>query len=198
MTTNQMATVTIRDVAWKLARDANRRPATRKPAECGSLPESEGRVLLLINAFSGTADKPRQLEGRLKLAKLDFLVRYPKYLARVLVDRNVSAKAVESVAPEPTPLEDKMIRYRYGPWDPSYYAVLGSLIGRGLVEPIPFKHGIGYRVTNRGRDLATAILEDETWDAVNRRRVRPSWQPARTFEPPQACTRRRTGLLPRG
>ncbi len=136
-----------------------------------SLPESEGRVLLLINAFSGTADKPRQLEGRLKLAKLDFLVRYPKYLARVLVDRNVSAKAVESVAPEPTPLEDKMIRYRYGPWDPSYYAVLGSLIGRGLVEPIPFKHGIGYRVTNRGRDLATAILEDETWDAVNRRAV---------------------------
>lgn len=136
-----------------------------------SLPESEGRVLLLVNAFSGTVDNPRSLEGRLKLAKLDFLVRYPRYLARVLSDRNVPAKAVESVAPEATPLQDKMIRYRYGPWDPSYYAVLGSLIGRGLVEPIPFKHGIGYRVTDRGRVVVGGILEDETWESVNRRAV---------------------------
>lgn len=136
-----------------------------------SLPEAEGRVLLLIKEFSGTPENPKQLEGRVKLAKLDFLVRYPRYLARVLADRNVAAKVVESVTPEPTPLQDKMIRYRYGPWDPSYYAVLGSLIGRGLVDPIPFKHGIGYRVTGRGRDLITAILEDETWGAVNHRAV---------------------------
>ncbi len=136
-----------------------------------SLPESEGRVLLLINAFSGKVEKPRQLEGRLKLAKLDFLVRYPKYLARVLANRNVSAKIVASVVLEPTPLQDKMIRYRYGPRDPSYYAVLGSLIGRGLVEPIPFKHGIGYRVTDRGRGLVGSILDDETWEAVNHRAI---------------------------
>lgn len=134
-----------------------------------ALPEAEGRVLLLVNAFSGTVDKPRLLEGRLKLAKLDFLVRYPRYLARVLSKRNAPAKVVESITPDATPLQDKMIRYRYGPWDPSYYAVLGSLIGRGLVEPIPFRHGIGYRVTDRGRELVGAILEDETWESVNHR-----------------------------
>jgi len=134
-----------------------------------SLPESEGRVLLLINAFSGTAEKPRLLEGRLKLAKLDFLVRYPKYLRRVLQDRNVSEKVLATVDEELAPLQDRMIRYRYDPWDPSYYAVLGGLIGRGLIESIPFKHGIGYRATDRGRQLAAGLVEDDTWASVHRR-----------------------------
>lgn len=144
---------------------------TDRLARFRALPEAEGRVLLLINAFSGTVDKPRVLEGRVKLAKLDFLVRYPKYLVRVLQDRGVSENVISSVEAEPTPLEDRMIRYRYGPWDPSYFAVLGSLIGRGLVDPIPFKNGIGYRVTDRGRALADALFEDDTWSAVHQRTV---------------------------
>lgn len=142
---------------------------TDRLARFRSVPESEGRVLLLIDAFSGTADKPRVLEGRLKLAKLDFLVRYPKYLRRVLRDRNVSEKVLATVDEEPAPLQDRMIRYRYGPWDPSYFAVLGGLIGRGLIEPIPFKNGIGYRVTDRGRQLAAGLVEDDSWESVRRR-----------------------------
>lgn len=144
---------------------------TDRLARFRALPEAEGRVLLLIDAFSGTTEKPRVLEGRLKLAKLDFLVRYPKYLTRVLRNRNVSEKVVRSVEAEPSPLQDRMIRYRYGPWDPSYFAVLGSLIGRGLVDPIPFKNGLGYRVTDRGRVLAAALVEDDTWTAVHQRAV---------------------------
>ena len=142
---------------------------TDRLAKFRTLPESEGRVLLLINAFSGTTEKPRVLEGRLKLAKLDFLVRYPKYLRRVLRDRNVSDRVLATVDEEPAPLQDRMIRYRYGPWDPSYYAVLGGLIGRGLIEPIPFRHGIGYRVTDRGCQLAAGLMEDDTWASVHRR-----------------------------
>lgn len=144
---------------------------TDRLARFRALPEAEGRVLLLIDAFSGTVDQPRILEGRLKLAKLDFLVRYPKYLARVLRDRKVREKVIASVGEEPTPLEDRMIRYRYGPWDPSYFAVLGSLIGRGLVDPIPFNKGIGYRVTDRGRQLADALVADDTWAPVQQRAV---------------------------
>lgn len=142
---------------------------TGRLAKFRTIPDSEGRVLLLIHAFSGTTEKPRVLEGRVKLAKLDFLVRYPKYLRRVLRDRDVSEKVLATVDEEPAPLQDRMIRYRYGPWDPAYYAVLGSLIGRGLVEPIPFKHGIGYRVTDRGRQLAAGLVEDDTWASVRRR-----------------------------
>jgi hypothetical protein len=136
-----------------------------------ALPEAEARVLLLISAFSGTSAKPRALEGRIKLAKLDFLIRYPKYFARVLRARGVSEHVVASIESEAAPLQDRMIRYRYGPWDPSYYAVLGSLIGRGLVEATPVARGIGYRTTPLGRSLVASLLTEESWDTVQRRAV---------------------------
>jgi len=131
-----------------------------------ALPEAEGRVLLLIDAFSGSTDRPKALEGRVKLAKLDFLVRYPKYLARMLRFRNVSENVVGSIATESNPIQDRMIRYRYGPWDPSYYAVLGSLIGRGLVVAVPVPTGIGYRTTDVGRSVAASLAADDVWDDV--------------------------------
>ncbi len=134
-----------------------------------SLPEAEARVLILIAAFSGTVDRPQALEGRIKLAKLDFLIRYPKYLARALRTRRAPEASVASIEPEPNPLQDRMIRYRYGPWDPSYYAVLGSLIGRGLVDPVPFARGVGYRASVRGRTLVASLLSDETWMATHQR-----------------------------
>lgn len=134
-----------------------------------ALPEAEGRVLLLIDAFSGSADRPKLLEGRVKLAKLDFLVRYPKYLIRMLRFRNVSEQVVTSIGQENNPIQDRMIRYRYGPWDPSYYAVLGSLIGRGLVAAVPATNGIGYRTTGLGRSVAASLASDEVWGDVHSR-----------------------------
>ena len=132
-----------------------------------ALPEAAARVLLLITAFSGKRSKSKTLEGRVKLAKLDFLLRYPKYLARILRYRGASESIIASIDCEERPLNDRMIRYRYGPWDPSYYAVLGSLIGRGLVEPVPIRRGIGYRTTELGRVVVDLILSDDTWAGVN-------------------------------
>jgi hypothetical protein len=63
-------------------------------------------------------------------------------------------------------VESKMVRYRYGPWDPSYFALLGSLIGRGLVEPVPTLRGIAYRATNKGKTLANKISDTEPWSEI--------------------------------
>ena len=63
-------------------------------------------------------------------------------------------------------IENRMMRYRYGPWDPSYYAVLGRLIGKKLVEPIPINRGIGYRTTQEGKSLAENIAKDESWKDI--------------------------------
>ena len=120
--------------------------------------EAEARLLLLIEAFSRDS---KVLEGRTKLAKLDFLVRYPSYFARALqIRRPALVGATEG--PEPD-LESRMVRYRYGPWDPAYYALLGRLIGKSLVRPAPFRRGIGYRVTNEGRAIAVAIRDEPAW-----------------------------------
>ena len=132
-----------------------------------ALPEAEARVLLLITAFSGKRSKSRTLEGRVKLAKLDFLIRYPTYLIRILRYRGVEEPTIALIDSEGNPLHDRMIRYRYGPWDPSYYAVLGSLIGRGLIEAVPISRGIGYRTTELGRHVVGLILSDDTWAGIN-------------------------------
>jgi hypothetical protein len=134
-----------------------------------ALPEAEGRVLLLISAFSGTDRHPAMLEGRLKLAKLDFLVRYPRYLGRALQERKAPVEAIRRVEADTNPLQDRMIRYRYGPWDPSYFAVLGSLIGRGLVEAAPYQHGVAYRATAQGRSLVAKLVEDDSWGEIRHR-----------------------------
>ena len=117
--------------------------------------------------FDGDGSKLRTLEGRVKLAKLDFLLRYPQYLVRILQSRGVDEPIIVSIISEETPLHERMIRYRYGPWDPSYYAVLGSLIGRGLVDAVPIRRGIGYRTTNLGRHVVHQILSDDVWASVD-------------------------------
>jgi hypothetical protein len=127
--------------------------------------EGEARLLLLIDAFTSNT---KSLEGRTKLAKLDFLLRYPHFLARALSIRRPNL-ALEVDPQEQMNIESRMIRYRYGPWDPAYYAILGRLTGRGLVQPVPTTNGIGYRTTQEGRSGAESIAADENWmDIANR------------------------------
>jgi hypothetical protein len=128
--------------------------------------ESEARILLLIDGFSKEAGRPRSLEGRVKLAKLDFLLRYPRQLAVVLARRGTREAVTAELERQDSPLESRMIRYRYGPWDPSYFAILGSLIGRGLVEMVPAAgtSALGYRTTTAGERLAGIFREDGAFD----------------------------------
>ncbi len=154
---------------------ANRRddgpPAALPRARFRPSREAEARLLLLIDAFSRKGkDQVRYLEGRVKLAKLDFLLRYPRHLRRVLLAQGIHPSQIDGIDPDDAPLDARMMRYRYGPWDPSYYAVLGSLIGRGLVEvtPLPGK-GFGYRTSPFGARLASDLRSDESFTHINLR-----------------------------
>jgi len=124
--------------------------------------EGEARLLILIDTFTTRA---RSLEGRTKLAKLDFFLRYPAYLARALEIRNSDDQAqVES--DEELNIENRMVRYRFGPWDPSYFGMLGRLIGKGLVQPVPFGQGVGFRTTDRGNALTKKLKQHKEWAKV--------------------------------
>jgi hypothetical protein len=133
--------------------------------------EAEARLLLLIDAFSRKAgDQIRYLEGRVKLAKLDFLLRYPRHLRRVLLAHGARPEQVERIDPDEAPLDARMMRYRYGPWDPSYYALLGSLIGRGLVKVTPLSgSGFGYRTSATGAQLASDLRTDASFTHIDDR-----------------------------
>lgn len=124
--------------------------------------------MLLIDGFT---TQSASLEGRTKLAKLDFLLRYPKYMNRLLEirakERN-EALSSDKVALKPAEvnnIENKMVRYKFGPWDPSYFAILGGLVGKGLVEPISTKRGVGYRATPAGQEVAKKLAQTDAWEA---------------------------------
>lgn len=139
--------------------------AKTTPAAYAASIEGEARLLLLIDAFSG---RRGTLQGRTKLAKLDFLLRYPAFFRRALRIRNVEADLPEPSAMENT-IEQRMVRFRYGPWDPAYYALLGSLLGRGMIEAIPQARFIGFRATDAGQALATQLAATEAWADVAER-----------------------------
>jgi hypothetical protein len=93
-------------------------------------------------------------------------LRYPVYAARLLDRVGAPQHVIDQLGEDDSPLEQRMIRYRYGPWDPAYYALLGSLIGRGLIEVIPLSRGFGYRTTERGQLVAKRIGGDDSYANV--------------------------------
>ncbi|MER5891765.1 hypothetical protein [Streptomyces sp. NPDC001876] len=104
----------------------------------------------------------------MKLAKLDFLLRYPDRLEQLLHNRNIDVNLGEN--PWLTgAIEQRMIRYRYGPWDPAYYGLLGALIGKGLIEPSMEKKNAAYRATETGRRVAVALSGTDSWRPVRDR-----------------------------
>lgn len=128
--------------------------------------EGEARLLLLIDAFTTTA---ANLDGRTKLAKLDFLLRYPPYFRRAVEIKKPDAK-LPPADPAEANIEQRMVRWRYGPWDPAHPALLGALIGRGLIIPISHRGGgVAYRTTDRGREVAKDLATTEPWRDVAER-----------------------------
>jgi hypothetical protein len=123
--------------------------------------EGEARLLLLVDAFTGPG---RTLQGRVKLAKLDFLLRNPQFARRALAACGRAVGDEEEV--EEDNIERRMVRYRYGPWDPAYYALLGSLLGRGLIETVPEGRYTGLRTTETGSAVASTLASEPVWTPV--------------------------------
>jgi len=113
------------------------------------------RLLFLLNEADHRSSKT--IEGIMKLAKLDFLLRYPNCLERLLVEmkRNVGKADIKPY--ERTTIESKMVRFRYGPWDDRYRRWIGLLVSKGLA--IAFKKGrtIHLGLTDRGRELVNQL-----------------------------------------
>ncbi|WP_182263130.1 hypothetical protein [Rhodococcus sp. UFZ-B548] len=133
----------------------------------------QARVLMLVTAVSATAGHAGKLEGLTKLAKLDFLLRYPVLALRVLDSLETGDPRLHVSAhdlADPTDVEAPMIRYKFGPWDDRYYAVIGALIGRGLLRYMkPRKGSIAIAPTPAGRRMTSDMATTTEWTAINDR-----------------------------
>jgi hypothetical protein len=116
----------------------------------------------------------------LKLAKLDFLLRYPLYLERALEARKATHPS-EAIKPkeeaavqehERQSVESAMVRFRYGPWDFRYRRFLNLLIGLGLATVDPRGRTFHIGLTEAGIEKARELADrEENKDLVSRSRV---------------------------
>lgn len=127
-----------------------------------------GRLLLLINQFSINR-KSNEIEGLTKLAKLDFLLRYPKYLEKALTSKGKSTKKIEIKEYENKSIESKMVRYKYGPWDFRYRKFINILIGKGLVYYSQTGKRINIGITAKGQEIANKLIESQQFSEIENR-----------------------------
>lgn len=127
------------------------------------------RLLILLDAFGGP--RRRYLIGLTKLAKLDFLLRYPMALEDMLRKRGIELPA--NLAPtsiERVTVESPMIRYKFGPWDHQYYAYVGRLVGLQLAEQNRgTRREVRVRLTKLGRSHAEGVARAPQWTQTARR-----------------------------
>lgn len=125
------------------------------------------RLLLLLKAAGGRAGKP--VQGIMKLAKLDFLLRYPNCLARILKELNRTSDAQAIPEAERNTIEAKMIRFRYGPWDKRYRRWIGLLAAKGLAHTYLEGKTVNVKLTAAGQAIAENLGElDEFQPLVKR------------------------------
>lgn len=126
------------------------------------------RLLVLISAFSGE-DQSGAVEGLTKLAKLDFLLRYPVMLERALSAKGKSVRDVQLEDHERFSVESEMVRYRFGPWDHRYREFLNILVGKGLVIVSVEGRKVVIATTARGYEVACELQASPVFQDYFRR-----------------------------
>lgn len=127
-----------------------------------------GRLLLILRALAAH-DSERPIEGLTKLAKLDFLLRYPTYLERALEARHVSVKSVAIEEHEKRSVESAMVRYRFGPWDNRYRRFLNLLSAKGLIRVAVEGRKIVITLTEKGFETADQIALQDSFRQIDNR-----------------------------
>lgn len=126
------------------------------------------RLLILLAAFDDDSTS-RSIEGLTKLAKLDFLLRYPVMLQRALQAKHQTTREVGLEEHEKHSVESEMVRYRFGPWDHRYREFLNILVARGLATVALEGRKVVILMTDNGRQAARKLLADADFEPYARR-----------------------------
>ncbi len=143
----------------------------RSAARVGLMDEPhQARILLLLLAAEKKSERP--VDGMTKLAKLDFLLRYPNCLERALKAASKDPSKAHVQPYERANIETSMIRFRYGPWDHRYRRWIALLRARRLVEAAVEGRTVRLRLTVQGRAIAARVADQEAFvDIATRSRV---------------------------
>ena len=128
-----------------------------------------GRLLVLMGAFAGRKGEG-EIRGLTKLAKLDFLLRYPLFLERALTARAVTKPANIGMQDyERLSVESRMVRFKYGPWDFRYRRLINILVARGLVHVDMASRTVSLSLTSKGMEAAQRLSSTREYADIRRR-----------------------------
>lgn len=128
------------------------------------------RLLILTSIILQKPDE--KITGITKLVKLDFLLRYPVALERALQSIQKPIEVINIRQHERDNVEAKMVRFKYGPWDPRYRRFLAILQGKGLVRVTSVERTVEIKITAKGTFVAQKLVEkSEFEDYVNRSKI---------------------------
>lgn len=129
-----------------------------------------GRLLILIGEFSQSKNS-KGIEGLTKLAKLDFLLRYPVYLEKALEVKELSISGLEISDSERISVESSMVRFRYGPWDSKHRRLINIMIGKGLLSIEVMSNTTHLKLTQRGIGLSEELGKTHSFVDVKNRAI---------------------------
>ena len=119
------------------------------------------RLLMLLGASTSRDGAAKPMDGVTKLAKLDFLLRYPNCLERALKANNKPTAPARVQEFERTTIESKMVRFRYGPWDHRYRRWIALLVSRGLLHAWVEGRTVKIQLTKSGQQSAAQLSDDQ-------------------------------------
>lgn len=125
------------------------------------------RIIILIYELSGKEFNAR-IKGINKIAKLDFLLKYPTYLNEILSASNTNVRvSIESF--ENDSIETLMSSYLYTPWDMKYRKYFNLLISKDLIS-IGFEDDDYYiQITSKGVSLVQSLYENKLFNEFQKR-----------------------------
>lgn len=134
-----------------------------RPIIADDVLELHAARLLLLILNCGTKTKATglcRIDGLTKLAKLDFLVRYPEFFEKLSTHLGRP-----SVAPTHD-VESSMVRFHYGPWDDRYYHILGYLESRNLLAVEKDGSTFRFSLTPDGTTVANDLAKLNSFSTI--------------------------------
>jgi hypothetical protein len=125
------------------------------------------RLLLLLAGHAGRTNKP--MDGVTKLAKLDFMLRYPNCFERALAAKGLPTESAQVQDYERSTIESKMVRFRYGPWDHRYRRWIALLAAKRLVHVAVEGRTVKLWLTDAGHEAAKAFVNAPELDDIGLR-----------------------------
>lgn len=120
------------------------------------------RILLMLNIASRWKTK-KHIAGFSKLAILDFLLRNPACLKRVLeYDKgSINVKPEVFNTAEVDSIESEMVAYNFTPWAAKYRKWISILYSKDLVNMAVSKKTVNISITEYGKSIASILEIDK-------------------------------------